>query len=73
MKSGEAIIGASVYVDSPYTGVNTDRFGYFSLTLRKGYHVINTSAVGMKDTKRQVMLNNDGKLNIDMEEYVPSL
>lgn len=72
-KSGEAIIGASVYLDTPRIGVNTDQYGYFSLTLSKGYHIIHASATGMKDTKRQVILNSDGKLDIDLEEYVASL
>ncbi len=73
LKSGESIIGASVYLDTPRIGVNTDQYGYFSLTLSKGYHAINITATGMKETKRQVMLRGDGKLNVDLEEYVANL
>jgi hypothetical protein len=72
-KSGEPIIGASVYLDTPRVGVNTDQYGYFSLTLTKGFHIIHTSATGMKDTKRQVVLRSNGKLDIELSEYVASL
>ncbi len=72
-KSGEPIIGASVYLDTPRIGANTDQYGYFALTLPKGYHTIHASATGMKDTKRQLMLTGNGKINIDLDEYVASL
>ncbi len=73
MRSGEALVGAAVYIDNPHIGVITDQFGYFSLTLSKGRHVIKISSVGMKDTKRQVILYSDGKLNVEMQDYVQSL
>ncbi|HVX50566.1 MAG TPA: TonB-dependent receptor plug domain-containing protein, partial [Chitinophagaceae bacterium] len=55
------------------TGTITDQFGYFSLTLPKGRQMLLITSIGMNDTKRQVMLYGDGKLNIDMFEYVPTL
>ncbi|HYE55187.1 MAG TPA: TonB-dependent receptor [Chitinophagaceae bacterium] len=73
VKSGEPIPGASIYVDSLSTGVLTDQFGYYSVTLPAGRHQMQISSVGMKNTKRQVMLHSDGQLNIELAEYVPSL
>ena len=72
-KSGEALIGASVYIDKPRIGVVTDQYGYYSLTLPRGRHLIRISSAGMKDTKRQVVLYADGKLNIEMYDFVQSL
>jgi len=72
-KTGEAITGAAVYIDNPPVGVVTDQFGYYSFNLPNGRHVIKITSVGMKETKRQIMLYSDGKLNIDLQEYVPSL
>jgi hypothetical protein len=72
-KTGEPIIGATVYSDTPAVAVITDQFGYYSLTLPAGRNTIKTSSAGMKDTRRQVMLYSDGKLNIEMQEYVASL
>ncbi|MEO5682282.1 MAG: carboxypeptidase-like regulatory domain-containing protein [Chitinophagaceae bacterium] len=73
IKTGEGIIGASVYLDTPSIGVNTDQFGYYSLALAKGRHVLTISSVGMKDTKRQVQVYSDGKLDIELQEYIGTL
>jgi len=73
IKTGEPLIGAAVYIDSPPIGVATDQFGYFSFTLPRGRHILKITSVGMKDTKRQVMLYADGKLNVDMLDQVASL
>ncbi|HEX4849270.1 MAG TPA: TonB-dependent receptor, partial [Puia sp.] len=73
IKSGEAIIGAAIYIDNPPIGVVTDQYGYFSFTLPRGRHVLKITSLGMKDTKRQIMLYSDGKLNIELQEFIPSL
>ncbi|HMH34755.1 MAG TPA: TonB-dependent receptor [Puia sp.] len=73
MKTGEAIIGAAIYMDNPPIGVTTDQFGYYSFTLPRGRHTLRITSVGMKETKRQIMLFTDGKLSIEMQEFVPSL
>jgi CarboxypepD_reg-like domain/TonB-dependent Receptor Plug Domain len=72
-KSGEAIAGASVLVDSLSIGVATDQYGYYSIVLTKGKHVLRISSSGMKDTKRQIILNSDGKMNVEMQEDIVSL
>ncbi len=72
-KSGEAISGASVFIDSPSVKVITDPFGYFSIRLPKGQQTLRITSVGMKDTKRQLVVYSDGKLNIELEEYIASL
>ncbi|HVS93171.1 MAG TPA: TonB-dependent receptor [Mucilaginibacter sp.] len=71
--SGEAVIGASVYEPSTRTGIATNQFGYYSLTLPPGRHTLLVKAASMKDTRRQVMLNSSGELNIEMQEQVISL
>jgi hypothetical protein len=73
IKSGEPIVGATVVVLNSSTGVATDQYGYFSLTIPKGKYVLNIQGLGMKDTKRQVVLYAGGKLDINMEERVTSL
>lgn len=73
IKTGEPIAGASIYIDSLAVGVLTDQFGYYSLTLPAGRHDMQVTSVGMKNTKRQVMLYSNGQLNIELAEYIPSL
>jgi hypothetical protein len=72
-KTGEPIAGAILYVPDMKTGANTDQFGFYSLTLPKGKHVITIRYIGTRDTRRQIILNSDGKLNIDLQEQVQSL
>lgn len=73
LSSGEPVIGASVFLEKPLIGAITNQFGFYSLTLPKGRHEIQIKSVGMKTTRRQVMLFNNGKLNIEIEEDVTPL
>ncbi len=72
-KTGEPLVGATVNADTLSRTVVTDQFGYYSLTLPKGRHEIRISIPGMKSTKRQILLHADGKLSVDMQEYIASL
>ena len=73
VKTGEPILGATISLDTLSIVKSTDQFGYYSVSLPKGRHLLRISSAGMRDTRRQVMVYNDGKLNIDMEEFVASL
>ncbi|OGX89590.1 TonB-dependent receptor [Hymenobacter lapidarius] len=72
-KSGEPVIGAAIYSESPSVGANTDQFGYFSLTMPPGRYDLKIRGVGIKNTKRQVNLRGDGKLEIEVEEDIVTL
>ena len=69
-KSGEPVIGASIYAESPNVGTSTDQFGYYSLTLPVGRYNLKVRGVGIKNTRRQVVLRADGKLEIEVEEDI---
>ncbi|HTE00487.1 MAG TPA: TonB-dependent receptor [Mucilaginibacter sp.] len=73
IKSGETIIGASIYNPDTKVGIATDQFGYYSLTLPRGRQTLVIKGLGMKDTRRKIILYSDGKLNIDLQEQVTSL
>jgi hypothetical protein len=71
--TGEAVTSAAVYVDKIGIGVVTDQFGYYTIEIPRGLHTLRISSVGMKDTRRQIMVNSSGKLNIDLQNFIPSL
>ena len=73
VKSGEPVIGASIYIAALKTGIASDQFGYYSLNLPRGSHTLLVRGLGMRDTRRQIVLNADGKLNIEMQEQVTAL
>ncbi len=72
-KSGEAIIGASVYIESPLIGTTSDQYGYYALTLPLGRHELKIKGIGIQNTRRLLLLHSDGKLNIDIQEDVRTL
>jgi hypothetical protein len=73
VETGEPVVGASVYIEKPLIGVTTDQFGYYSITIPKGRHTLQIKSIGMKQTKREVMLYAGGRLNIDLDEEITPL
>ncbi|HTE25627.1 TonB-dependent receptor domain-containing protein [Flavitalea sp.] len=73
VKTGEPIPGVSIFTSTGSISAVTDQYGYYSLTLPKGRNILNMQALGMKDTRRQLIMNSDGKFDILMEERVVSL
>jgi CarboxypepD_reg-like domain/TonB-dependent Receptor Plug Domain len=71
--TGEPIVGASIYIENPRIGVFSDRYGYYSISLPRGRHILNIQSIGMKDTRRLLMIYGDGKINIDMLSQVMTL
>ena len=53
--------------------MSTDQYGFYAISLPKGRLVLNIQSIGMKDTRRQVQLSGDGKLNIDLQSLVMML
>nr|WP_294946661.1 carboxypeptidase-like regulatory domain-containing protein [uncultured Mucilaginibacter sp.] len=73
IKSGEPIVGAAIYNAANGIGVASDQFGYYSITLPKGKQTLSIRGLGLKDTRRNIILYGDGKLNIELQDRVTSL
>jgi hypothetical protein len=71
--TGEPVIGAAVFIDSPSIGVNTDALGLYTLTIPRGKRIVRIKSFGMRETQRQVVLYSDGKLDIEMRESIIAL
>ncbi len=71
--SGESIIGSSIITEKPNVGVISDPFGYYAITLPKGAHELTIKSIGMKSTKRKIIIYGDGQLDIELVESVTSL
>ncbi|AEI48332.1 TonB-dependent receptor [Runella slithyformis] len=71
--TGEPVIGAAVYIESPSIGVSTDALGFFTLTIPRGKYTLKVKSIGMRDTYRRIVLYGDGKLDIEMQESVTAL
>ncbi|SDF21648.1 Outer membrane receptor proteins, mostly Fe transport [Dyadobacter soli] len=71
--TGEPVIGAAVFINSPSIGVTTDALGLYALTIPRGKQMVRIKSTGMRETQRQVILYSDGKLDIEMRESVIAL
>lgn len=69
-KTGESLIGAVVFVENPWIGTATNAFGFYSLNLPRGRHELHVQSIGMRDTRRQIMMYGDGSLSLEIEEDV---
>ncbi|MDB5139857.1 MAG: TonB-dependent receptor [Mucilaginibacter sp.] len=72
-KSGEAISGASIIILNTKLGVVTDKFGYYTIAIPRGRQVLDIRGIGMRDTRREIILYNDGEFNIELQEQVTKL
>lgn len=71
--NGAPISRATIYIDDTKKGVATDQYGYYSLIVSTGNHTLRFSSVGMESTKRNLMVYESGKLDVEMKEFIPSL
>ena len=71
-RTGEPVPNVSVYIDSLYS-TSTDLYGHYSLSVPSGRRTLNVQAIGMKDTKLQLVAYSDGSLDVDMNEEVRTL
>ena len=72
-ETGEPASGVSVFINNPRLGTITNEFGFYSLTLPKGKYELHISAIGLKDTYRQILLQGDGRLDIAVADEPFSL
>jgi outer membrane cobalamin receptor len=68
-KNGEDLIGATVGLPGGSTGTATNAYGFYSLTLPAGTYTLGYSYIGYAPQSRQVSLNRNMTLNM---ELVPS-
>ncbi|MDC6405865.1 MULTISPECIES: TonB-dependent receptor [Maribacter] len=71
--SGEAVPDLTIRVKNGDGFVITDGDGNFSIQLSSGYNVLVVRAMGIASTEREVIMYNDGNLDLFLEEGVQQL
>ncbi|MCK5823642.1 MAG: TonB-dependent receptor [Bacteroidales bacterium] len=66
-ESGESLIGATILLKGTQKGTITNGYGYFSLTLPKGNYDIEFSYIGYIRERKHIELNNNIKINSDLQ------
>jgi hypothetical protein len=72
-KTGDPIVGASIYLEKSKVGVTTDQYGFYSISIPKGNQLLNIQSIGMKDSRRMLLVYGDGKMNIELHDQVITL
>ncbi|MDN5213364.1 TonB-dependent receptor [Fulvivirgaceae bacterium BMA12] len=68
--SGEDIIGATIYIEELKTGVATNVYGFYSITVPAGDYHLQYSFVGYKTRSMEIALDKDQSINIQLQEAV---
>ncbi|OEK04789.1 TonB-dependent receptor [Roseivirga misakiensis] len=71
--SGEELIGVTVLIKETGGGVNTNAYGFYSITLPEGNYTIEYRYIGFQRKSEKVQLNKDVSLNINLEEETVEL
>tara|TARA_Y100000589_G_scaffold332308_1_gene391582 strand:+ start:11932 stop:14337 length:2406 start_codon:yes stop_codon:yes gene_type:complete len=68
VNSGEALIGASIFIEGEGKGTSTNVYGFYSITLESGNHKVKYSYVGYKDIIRTIDFQDHVRVNIELKE-----
>ena len=66
--NGEALIGATVYISQLRTGVITNPYGFYSISVPSGTYTVNFSFIGYQTQSPFVNLTASKQMNIMLEE-----
>jgi hypothetical protein len=64
--NGEALIGTSIFVTEVSTGTTSNVYGFYSITLPKGTYHLSIDYVGYNDQVKEVELNRDVRLDLEL-------
>lgn len=67
-KTGEEMIGASVYIKEIKTGASTNAYGFYSISLDPGNYNVVYSFIGYATIEKEVSLTANIVINIELEE-----
>ncbi|MDP1623625.1 MAG: TonB-dependent receptor [Bacteroidales bacterium] len=65
-RSGESLVGVTIFVKELKTGAVTDVYGYYSLTLNEGNYTLLYSYIGYSTVEKIIELNSDIKISIEL-------
>lgn len=71
--SNETLIGVTMVIPELSTGVTTNEYGFFSLTLPEGEYQIQVSYLGFQDIVLTISLTENLKVNFQMHEAAEEL
>ena len=71
--NGETLIGATAYISSIGKGITSNEYGFYSLSIPTGSYEIEFAYLGLLTQRRQVQLDKNTTLNIELETEATEL
>jgi len=71
--SGEAIINAKIYIPAIRQGAVTNTYGFYSLTVESGKHIVEFRSGGMETVAKEFDLTEDVIFNIEMSSEIKNI
>jgi hypothetical protein len=66
----EAIAGVTIFIKKLSVGTISNEFGYYTLTLPRGIHLLQVSFIGLREKVINLNLNSAGEMNIEMNSML---
>ena len=71
--TGETMPGITLLMEDPLVGTSTDAFCFYSIRLPAGRRELIIRGVGIRESRRQMMLYSDGRFDIELNEQTYSI
>ncbi|MCK4676606.1 MAG: TonB-dependent receptor [Bacteroidales bacterium] len=65
--NGEELLGATIYIEELETGVATNLYGFYSVSLPEGKYTLMFSYVGFQTIQKTINLKTDLTINVELE------
>jgi hypothetical protein len=66
VNSNETLIGVNILIPELKTGITTNEYGFYSITLPKGIYKIEITSIGFKTIEQSIELNKNTKQNFKL-------
>ena len=64
--TNETLIGVNIMIPALKIGVTTNEYGFYSITLPQGTHMLNISSIGFQTIEQTITLNQNSKTNFNL-------
>jgi len=65
-ETGEALIGATVFIEALNTGITTNTYGFYSITLPEGKHSLQYAYIGNQNKTEEIELTENINNNVEL-------
>lgn len=71
--NGEALIGATVYVEELKQGTTSNPYGFYSITIPQGNYTLQVSYIGYETIKQNIDANKNQTISLSLKEDTKSI